>query len=43
MWSVIHLKFWPKKPVMKASGRKIVATIVSCLLIELRRLEIIEK
>ena len=25
-WSVIQRKFWPKKPVMKVSGRKTAAT-----------------
>ena len=39
MWRTSQPKFWPKKPVTKVSGRKIVATIVSCLAIALRRLE----
>jgi len=26
-------KFWPKKPVTKVSGRKIVARIVSCSMV----------
>jgi GNAT superfamily N-acetyltransferase len=29
IWPTIHSKFMPKKPVMKVSGRKIVATTVS--------------
>ena len=43
MLSTIHLKFWPKKPTMKESGRKIVATTVSCLVIWLSRLETTER
>ena len=29
-----HPKFWPKKPVTKVSGRKTVARIVSCSMVE---------
>ena len=32
-----HAKFWPKKPVMKVSGRKTVARIVSCSMVEFCR------
>ena len=32
-WSVSHLKFIPKKPVMNVSGRNTVAITVSCLLV----------
>ena len=39
MWSTSQPKFWPKKPVTNVSGRKIVATTVSCLEIALSRLE----
>jgi hypothetical protein len=28
IWPISQAKFWPKKPVMTVSGRKIVATIV---------------
>ena len=32
MWPTIQPKFWPKKPVTQASGRNIVAMIVSCFI-----------
>ena len=38
-WSTIHPKFWPKKPVMKVSGRKIPAITVSCLVTAFSRFE----
>jgi hypothetical protein len=36
-------KFWPKNPVTKVSGRKIVAMIVSCFMTTFRRLETCER
>ena len=36
-------KFWPKKPVMKVSGRKIVAITASCFITTLSRLETVER
>ena len=32
MWRTIQPKFWPKKPVIQASGRKIVAITVSAFI-----------
>ena len=43
MLTTSHLKFWPKNPTRKESGRKIVATTVSCLVISLSRLETVER
>ena len=43
MWRTIQPKFWPKKPVMKVSGRKIVAMIVSCFITTLSRFETVER
>ena len=43
MWPVRNAKFWPKKPVRKVSGRKIVAMIVSCLLISPWRLATVDR
>ena len=41
--STIQLKFCPKKPVMKVSGRKIVAISASCLVTSFSRLETVER
>ena len=43
MLRTIQPKFWPKKPTTKESGRKIVATTVSCLVISFSRLEVTER
>jgi len=43
MWRTIQPKFCPKKPVSQASGRKMVAMIVSCFITLLRRLETVER
>ena len=43
MWPTIQPKFWPKKPVMNVSGRKMVAMIVSCFITVLSRLETVER
>jgi len=37
MWLTSHPKFWPKNPVTNVSGRKIVARIVSCSMVEFCR------
>src|SRR5262245_25188147 len=39
----IQPKFWPKKPVMNESGRKIVAITVSCFVVTLRRFDAVER
>ena len=36
-------KFWPKKPVMNDSGRKIVAITVSCFITSFWRLLTVER
>ncbi len=36
-------KFWPKKPVRKLSGRKMVAMIVSCFITTLSRFDTVER
>ena len=41
--STIQPKFWPKNPVMKASGRKIVAISVNCFVTSPRRLDAAER
>ena len=33
MCAISQPKFWPKKPVMKVSGRKTVARMVSCSMV----------
>jgi hypothetical protein len=43
MWFTSQPKFWPKKPVRKVSGRKIVAMTVSCFMTTFRRLETFER
>jgi hypothetical protein len=40
---VVDPKFWPKEPVMKDSGRKIVAMVVSCFITSFWRLLIVER
>jgi hypothetical protein len=39
----IQSKFWPKKPLMNVSGRKIMAMIVSYFITALSRLETVER
>jgi len=43
MFRTSQPKFWPKKPVTTDSGRKIVATIVSCFMTALSRLETVDR
>ena len=43
MWRTIQPKFWPKKPVSYASGRKIVAMIVSCFITAFSRFDTVER
>ena len=42
-WETIQSKFWPKKPVMNVSGRKMVAMIVNCFITVLIRFETVER
>ena len=43
MWPTIQPKFWPKKPVIQLSGRKMVAITVSCFMTLLSRFETVER
>src|SRR5207245_985093 len=43
MFRTSQPKFWPKNPVITDSGRKIVATIVSCFITALSRLDTVER
>ncbi len=39
----IQPKFWPKKPVRKLMGKKMVAMIVSCFMTTLSRFDTVER
>jgi len=41
--ATIHPKFWPKKPVRKLRGKKMVAMMVSCFMTTLSRLETVDR
>ncbi len=43
MWRTIQPKFWPKKPVTKVSGRKIVAIVANCLVASFSRLDTVDR